>query len=197
MWRPCRDGARGRQAPPTHAPAELCGWPWSRHSAELWSAAFGHGRGGPPMNDITADHLTRSQRRWRGDESDEGLTWGVRMEGDAFVDFLSARAPRDPDAIVVEIGPGYGRITEALLRRGVPFKRYVGYDISEARVRRLRQRFIDPRLSFEHCDILKGAALNGLASLTFGSAVFEHFYPDFGPALAAISRFTKPGGALV
>jgi ubiquinone/menaquinone biosynthesis C-methylase UbiE len=143
------------------------------------------------------EKIELSQQRWRGDEADEGLTWGVRMSGDAFAAFLLAHAPTDQDATIVEIGPGYGRITESVLRHNIPFKRYVGFDISEARVRRLREHFGDSRMTFVHSDILQTADMDGLASLTFASAVFEHLYPDFGAAVASISRFTKPSGFLV
>jgi SAM-dependent methyltransferase len=143
------------------------------------------------------DPLAISQTRWRGDEPDETLTWGVRMGGDPFVDFMLAHVAPQPDDHIVEIGPGYGRITEAFLKRQIPFSSYVGLDISEARVSKLSRKFTDPRMSFIYADILRDVPLAKPAQLVFGSAVFEHFYPDFGPALAVISRFLASDGTLV
>ena len=83
--------------------------------------------------------LNLSQARWRSDEPDAGLTWGVPMSGDAFVRVLCEHFTFD-NATIVEIGPGYGRILEALLKRSTPFRRYIGLEISAARVARLRER---------------------------------------------------------
>jgi SAM-dependent methyltransferase len=142
------------------------------------------------------DELARSQQRWRGDENPAGLTWGVEMTGDPFVDFLLAHATPAEHATIVEIGPGYGRITASLIGR-VPFSRYIGLEISAARVKRLRERFTDPRLKFREADILAGMDLGRMADLTIGSAVFEHFYPDFARVLAAVGRFTGSGGQIL
>jgi ectoine hydroxylase-related dioxygenase (phytanoyl-CoA dioxygenase family)/multidrug efflux pump subunit AcrA (membrane-fusion protein) len=141
--------------------------------------------------------LKLSKLRWQGDEQDAGLTWGVPMVGDAFVRFVQAHAPLTDRSHLVEIGPGYGRILSAILQEGLPFKRYTGLEISSARVARLRRQFQDPRIEFREADILSEVDLNGMADLTFSSAVFEHLYPDFGAALANIARFTRQGGAVV
>src|SRR5215471_9967458 len=141
--------------------------------------------------------LGLSQRRWRGDEPDAGLTWGVPMVGDEFVQFLLNHVTLRSNSTIVEIGPGYGRILDALLKEAVPFRRYIGIDISAARVDRLCEKFRDPRIEFREGDILSKFELNAVADLTVSSAVFEHLYPDFGAALDTISQFTKPGGATI
>lgn len=147
----------------------------------------------------TDDALARSQVRWRGDEPDADLTWGVLMSGKPFLDFVSTQLKGHSVQTVVEIGPGYGRITEALLQGDIRFARYFGLELSPQRVAKLRQRFTDPRMQFVEADIVAGAGLDGLrdADLIIGSAVFEHFYPDFGRALDCIARFTSPHGTLV
>ena len=144
-----------------------------------------------------ASLLARSQTRWRADEPDAGLTWGVPMEGDSFVEYLLKHVRLDNNCTIVEVGPGYGRILQAVMKRGVPFGRYIGLEISEARVSRLRETFHDPRIEFRQADLLGDLDLNAAADLTFSSAVFEHLYPDFGRALQNISRFTRPGGSVV
>src|SRR5262249_37711594 len=131
------------------------------------------------------------------DEPDAGLTWGVRMTGAEFVRFILEHVALTHASTIVEIGPGYGRILEALLKNGVPFRRYIGLEISAARVSRLSEQFRDRRIEFREADVLNNIDLNGVADLTFSSAVFEHLYPDFGAALNTISGFTRPGGAAV
>jgi SAM-dependent methyltransferase len=119
------------------------------------------------------------------------------MVGHAFVDFLLAYATPDRSATIVEIGPGYGRILSALLERGALFQRYIGLELSAARVAKLSAAFTDPRIEFRQADVFEAIELGVLADLTFGSAVFEHFYPDFAPVLRTVAGFTKTGGRLV
>jgi SAM-dependent methyltransferase len=147
--------------------------------------------------DTSSAALALSQRRWRGDEPNPGLTWGVEISGDAFVDVMAAHIDFAPQSTLVEIGPGYGRIIESLLRYRLPFFRYIGLEISSARVDRLRERFRDPRMTFYGADILCPLEFPIRADIIFGAAVFEHFYPDFSGALATINGIHKPGGSLV
>lgn len=141
--------------------------------------------------------LGLSQERWRADEPDAGLTWGVFLSGEEFVRVLCEHFKFEEGSTIVEIGPGYGRILDALLKRSVPFHRYIGLEISGARVARLRERFQSPRIEFRKANVLGDIHLNALADLTFSSAVFEHLYPDFQRALQNIARFTRPGGMVV
>jgi FkbM family methyltransferase len=141
--------------------------------------------------------LDVSQRRWRGDEPDAGLTWGTMMAGDPFVDILASRRIWDERTRIVEIGPGYGRIIEAILQRGLPFSHYTGLELSAARIARLKKRYPAQRVSFIEGDILGSVTLGESADLVFGAAVFEHFYPDFGAALRSISDLLAPDGILV
>jgi phytanoyl-CoA hydroxylase len=141
--------------------------------------------------------LNLSKLRWRGEEPDAGLTWGVRMQGEEFVRFLLRYVALNDTSTIVEIGPGYGRILQALLNQGVPFRRYIGLEISAARVAHLSKQFQDRRIEFREADVLGTVELNAVADLTFSSAVFEHLYPDFSAALDNISRFTRSGGAVV
>ena len=140
--------------------------------------------------------LRRSQKRWRDDEPSAGLTWGVPMSGDEFVRVLCEHFTFD-NSIIVEIGPGYGRVLDSLLKNSAPFHRYIGLEISAARVARLRDQYRDRRIEFREADVLGRVDLNAVADLTFSSAVFEHLYPDFSRALETVSQFTRPGGLVV
>jgi SAM-dependent methyltransferase len=141
--------------------------------------------------------LRVSKERWSADEPDPGLTWGVSMSGENFVEFVLQHVTLTDNSIIVEIGPGYGRILNALLSHEVRFRRYIGLEISPRRVNRLSKKFQDPRIEFHQTDILAGVELNATADLTISSAVFEHLYPDFSRAIGTISGFTRPGGAAV
>lgn len=149
------------------------------------------------MADEDEDYLERSQQRWRGDEEPQHLTWGVMMSGEPFVEFLRPHARTVRTDTIAEIGPGYGRITEAVIKSDIPFGRYIGLELSEARVDRLRSAFTDPRIEFRQADILGPVALNEPFALVFASGVFEHFYPDLRQALRSISSLLKSGGAVV
>ena len=148
---------------------------------------------------MNTQELVLSQLRWLGDEPDVGLTWGSRRDGVDFVNFICTHTHTEATDTIVEIGPGYGRITKALIRQHVPFGRYVGLELSPARVKKLSRVFsVDRRCEFKQADILSLGELDiGDVALTFGAAVFEHLYPDFGKAIQAIWQFTKPGGILV
>lgn len=141
--------------------------------------------------------LHRSQSRWRADEPDAGLTWGVHMSGDEFVRVLREHFTLDDNSVIVEIGPGYGRILDSLLKASAPFCRYIGLEISKARVARLRDHYRDSRVEFREADVLGRVALDAVADVTLSSAVFEHLYPDFSRALETVSRFTRSGGLIM
>jgi len=147
-------------------------------------------------DDFDTQLLELSKKRWRGDEADAGLTWGTIMVGDPFVDFLVAYAMPTQTSTLAEIGPGYGRILKTLLDRGTVFQRYIGLELSAARVEHLKQNFQDPRVSFRQADVLQRIDLGEVVDIAFGSAVFEHFYPSFAGALQGISGLLC-GGALV
>src|SRR5262249_40325473 len=117
--------------------------------------------------------------------------------GENFAEFVIQHVILTDNSIIVEIGPGYGRLLKALLSHRVRFRRYIGLEISPARVNRLSKQFQDPRIEFHQADILAGVELNASADLTISSAVFEHLYPDFSRAIETISGFTRPGGAAI
>src|SRR5205809_5948452 len=85
----------------------------------------------------------RSRRRWLTAEPDTDLTWGRLITGDAFVRKVIEYAKPTTETSILEIGPGYGRLLETWLRLEVPFKKYVGVDLSPTNVRTLAERFAD------------------------------------------------------
>src|ERR1700723_553092 len=72
-----------------------------------------------------------ARTRSRESPRDGHLTWGKTLEGDNFIQKVAAYGGFGPDKSVMEVGPGYGRLLKALLRTQMPFKDYLGIDISE------------------------------------------------------------------
>jgi SAM-dependent methyltransferase len=138
---------------------------------------------------------TLSQRRWSGDEPEVGLTWGRLMSGDSLWDLYQTYHDFTSKDRILEIGPGYGRLLKAAQDRLVPFARYTGIDLSEARVERLRREFDVPGIDFVAGDID-----NWDTDLRFDvvicSSTFEHLYPDCRRALRNIRRHLAPASAL-
>jgi hypothetical protein len=138
-----------------------------------------------------ADLLELSQVRWKGDEEEARLTWGSMMTGDSFVDVVQRFHAFAGDERVLEIGPGYGRLLRTVLGRSIPFGRYLGLEISAARVGRLMRDFGARGIEFAHGDILK-AAPDVQPDLVLCSSTFEHLFPSISTALRNLKATSTP-----
>jgi SAM-dependent methyltransferase len=139
----------------------------------------------------------RSQERWASASPDEELTFGRALTGDAFVAKAELHGAFGDGKTVVEVGPGYGRLLDAALRRGVPFARWVGVDLSPHNVAHLRERFgSDDRCEFVNEDAER-VALEARADTVLSSLTLKHFYPSFEAALANLVRQADPGATVV
>jgi SAM-dependent methyltransferase len=141
---------------------------------------------------LEPDGWDRSRERWRAARPDTDLTWGRELSGDAFLEQVSGFGGFGPDARILEIGPGYGRLLKACLDRGVPFAEYLGLDISATNVEHLRRRFSDPRVSFVEGDA-EQAVLEQRYDLLISSLVLKHLYPTFERALSNCAGQLEPG----
>ncbi|KKK91027.1 hypothetical protein LCGC14_2717090 [marine sediment metagenome] len=142
------------------------------------------------------DAWNRSRTRWRSDEQEECLTWGARWTGHAFVAKLLHFCKAQSRGKILEIGPGYGRILEGLLKEKVPFEKYVGIELSPSRTRRLSKRFADDhRISFLVDDV-ETFMLSNRFSLCFSSATFSHLFPNFKKAAVNIREHLVENGYL-
>lgn len=124
----------------------------------------------------------RSRQRWRNVHPDASLTWGRELTGDAFIAKVCEYNGFHPEARILEIGPGYGRLLKACFDREVQFGEYLGVDISPQNVEHLRQRFADQRVSFAVADA-ESVELEQRYDLLLSSLVFKHLYPTFESAL--------------
>jgi SAM-dependent methyltransferase len=141
---------------------------------------------------LEPDGWDRSRERWRAAQPDTGLTWGRQLSGDAFVEQVSRLGGFKPEARILEIGPGYGRLLRACLDRRAPFAAYLGVDISETNVEHLSRRFSDPRVSFVVGDA-ESVVLDEQYDLLISSLVLKHLYPTFERALRNCASQLAPG----
>ena len=96
---------------------------------------------------------------------------------------------------ILEIGPGYGRVLKTALKRGVPFKRFVGVELSGARVEKLNTEFGSSKVSFVtgDADHWQGAEK---FDVVLCSSTFEHLHPDCRAALRNIRGQLAPGASV-
>lgn len=152
----------------------------------------------------TSEHVTPpadqehefSQRRWRELTEEHGLTFGSVMTGDALWDRYAHHHRFKLTDNILEIGPGYGRILATALDRRIPFASYIGVEISQDRVAKLRSRFeTERRVRFELGDIDEWRGVRNF-DVVLCSATFEHLHPDCRAALANLRRQVNPGAHL-
>src|SRR5215213_8172781 len=70
----------------------------------------------------------------------------------ALAELMIRHAAPDPSGYTLELGPGTGAVTEALLDAGIPADRVVAVEYDEGFYRRLRQRF--PKVNLIRGDAL-------------------------------------------
>jgi phosphatidylethanolamine/phosphatidyl-N-methylethanolamine N-methyltransferase len=116
----------------------------------------------------------------------------------ALAELMVKHAAPDPQGYTLELGPGTGAVTEALLDAGIPAERLVAIEYDERFYRRLRERFPQVNLirgdAFdlknalgEFRDIRFSAALSGLPLLYIPKA-------RRAPYLEAVLDRLVPGG---
>ena len=101
-----------------------------------------------------------------------------------------------PDRTVLEVGPGYGRILRSCLERSVPFRRWVGFDLSAENVRHLSREFPDPRIEFVEGDA-ESARVDTPVDTVISSLTFKHLYPSFEVALRNLARQLSERGLVL
>lgn len=136
----------------------------------------------------------RDRQSWASQSPTEGLTWGVQIKGDAFVEKAHQHGLR---GTVLEIGPGYGRLPEAALRLSVPFERWIGLDISPQNVEHLERRFGDDgRFRFVLGDAEKVEIADKVDTIV-SSLTLKHVFPTFQEVLRNVARTLEPGGTVI
>jgi len=95
----------------------------------------------------------------------------------------------------VEIGPGYGRLLKTILQRNYPFRSFLGMDLSEARISKLRQHFRESRIHFEigNCSNFR---FDEPFDVALSSATLEHLFPSIEQTLMNLRSNMSSGGML-
>jgi SAM-dependent methyltransferase len=148
-----------------------------------------------PTEPNDAELWERSRLRWRAAEPVGHLTWGVEINGDAFVTKLKSYDAFGSDKALLEIGPGYGRLLRSIIAQQIGFKNYLGIDLSKKNVAYLAERFGAANVQFQHGDI-EQLEIAGSFDVLFSSLTFKHLFPTFENALANATKALN-GGALI
>jgi len=128
---------------------------------------------GTPWDAETYDRTSRPQQRW----ANEVISRVVGIE---------------PDATVLDVGCGTGRVTEHLARL-VPAGRVIAIDASEDMVALARER-LGERAEVRRCDVLE-LGLEEEVDLVFSTATL-HWVKDHDALWPVLARALKPGGRL-
>jgi SAM-dependent methyltransferase len=131
------------------------------------------------------------KQRWVDVGPQPGLTWGRWVSGHVFA--RKAVHYGVFGGSVLEVGPGYGRLIDAALELEVPFRHWVGVDLSAQNVAALEKyypgKFIQGDIETIELDERFDG---GLSSLTF-----KHLAPDFVAGLTNVGRHLVDGGRFV
>lgn len=132
--------------------------------------------------------------RWRQGDEVEGLTWGVLLDGKQVLDtFIKLGCVIRPNDIVLEVGPGYGRIFEAF-RKKFQFKRWYMVEVNPTYCKKLGEKFKeDTRLKILNQDVNQ-LSLPEPFDIGISTLTFLHLYPDFSQGLGAIIKHIKSNG---
>lgn len=132
--------------------------------------------------------------RWREDSEREGLTWDIALDGESC---YRAVAEYLPEARVLEIGPGYGRLIRSILNHDSPQRSYVGLDVSANRVAQLSSEFAAGQISFVAGDIEAPPWHGPTFDLIVSFLTFKHLYPDCSLACRSCFSLLATSGLLV
>jgi len=141
------------------------------------------------QNDMKKKHLNR----WKSCKPDVGLTWGKQLTGDAFLEIAQKYLNFSPEKSILELGPGYGRILSSIISKKIPFKNYVGLDISENNISTLQEKFNQPNISFLQAEF-SSIQLKNKFDYILSSLTLKHQYPTFLNAIKNLSKFLNIGG---
>jgi phosphatidylethanolamine/phosphatidyl-N-methylethanolamine N-methyltransferase len=102
----------------------------------------------------------------------------------ALADLMVEHAAPDPTGWVLELGPGTGVVTEALIRAGIPAERIVSVEYDKEFCRLLRERF-------PAAHIIRGDALD------LDAVLGEFRSTEFSAVLSGVPLLTLPRGKRV
>jgi SAM-dependent methyltransferase len=132
---------------------------------------------------------------WRESQPNETLTWGRAITGDAFISQARAHGAFGDNHVVAEVGPGYGRLAAAALRSQIPFRTWIGVDLSAASLAHLRETYPGDRFTWVHSDAAE-VVLDEKIDTLLSSLTLKHIYPSFEATLVNLAGQLSPGGVV-
>jgi phospholipid N-methyltransferase len=126
----------------------------------------------------------------------------VAPSGPSLSKAMAQWLPDDPAALVLELGPGSGPVTEALLARGLRADRLIAIEKSPALVDRLRKRFPAIRVVEGDAGELDAIVHEHTGQREVAAVISSLPLRSFPPELVAlisrkIHQVLKPGGCWV
>jgi phosphatidylethanolamine/phosphatidyl-N-methylethanolamine N-methyltransferase len=140
----------------------------------------------------------RFLRRWAEDPLRTGA---VAPSGAELSRLMAAYVELDRPGVVVELGPGTGAVTQALLERGVPPERLVLIEYSEEFCGLLRKRF--PGVTVVHGnayalgEVMEGLGNPPIASVVSGLPLFTRPMPERQALFSDALRRMSPGAPFI
>jgi SAM-dependent methyltransferase len=101
-----------------------------------------------------------------------------------------------PQAVVLDVGCGTGRLLEALTRRLPEARAFVGVDPAAGMVEVARSRCTDPRVRIERAAAENLTLADDSVDLVVSSLSFDH-WADQVAGMCEIARVLAPGGRVV
>ena len=100
------------------------------------------------------------------------------------------------DKVVLEIGPGYGRLLKSIQQKKLKFKNYIGVDISKDVTDYLIKQFSEKNIEFINADAEK-VELKTKVDVVISSLTFKHLYPTFEKVILNLNNYVNSGGLYI
>ena len=121
--------------------------------------------------------------------------WFYPRAHEAFDRALASGLTQDGD--VLDLGCGVGANLARLRAMRLPFGSYTGVDLTDAMLRRAKERYGDlPKVRFQQLDLMSDALPEGPYGLIVSTWVFEHL-PDSARVAEKAWELLKPRGRMV
>jgi ubiquinone/menaquinone biosynthesis C-methylase UbiE len=135
--------------------------------------------------------------RWRKGFEGKGLTWGTEIDGRQVLEaFTNLGLSIKSNHVVLEVGPGYGRVFETF-RGFFEFRKWYMVDINPDNCEFLIKKFGDDDRIKVLCQDVNQLELPEKFNLGISTLTFKHLYPDFSQALTRIARYIKDDGTFL
>jgi len=136
-------------------------------------------------------------KRWKDSSPNAGITYGLTLNGDAFVELAAKYKAFAENRTILELGPGYGRILASILSKGIKFKSYLGVDISKLTIKYLQSKFGNPAkgIHFIEGDFAR-VDFGSKYDVVLSSITLKHQYPTFEQALKHVCEYLNKDAIL-